>query len=360
MPDDRFFARSGPFSLVEIARAAETEEFPTAAAATVFHGIGTLEGAKPNEVSVFADIRYQSSLAQTRAGLIITHRALAARVPQDIPLLIVDDPRRAYAKVGQLFYPPSALESGISPATHIHANARIGAGSRIDAGAIVEDGAEIGRGCHIAHNAVVGRGVLIADGSKVGANSNVNYALIGKIVNIASGVTIGSEGFGFVQEAGRLKRTPQLGRVIIGDGVEIGANCTIDRGAMGDTIIGTGSVLDNQVHIAHNVRLGRCCIVCAQVGIAGSTIVGDGVTMGGQSGIADHLKIGAYAKVAAKSGVIRDVATSATVGGYPATAIRAWHRQTAGLARIFQRTGPTFRSLQHTVDLTVQSVEDGA
>lgn len=339
MPDDRFFRRAGPFSLLEIAQAAGAERCGAWEAAIVFHDIGTLETAEPDEVSVFADIRYRSHLERTRAGLIITSRELSRFLHEKPLLLIVDNPRLAYAKIGQLFYPSYALESGLSSHAHIHPNAQIGAGTRIDAGAVVEDGAEIGNGCHIAYNAVVSAGVRIGSRSKIGANSSISHALIGSRVEIATGVAIGSEGFGFVPGPSGLTRILQLGRVIIGDGVQIGANCTIDRGAASDTIIGEGSVLDNQVHVAHNVQLGRQCVICAQVGIAGSTVVGDGVMMGGQVGVADHLRIGARARIAAKSGVIRDIDPSAIVGGYPALAIKSWHRQAAGLARLFRR-GP--------------------
>jgi UDP-3-O-[3-hydroxymyristoyl] glucosamine N-acyltransferase len=161
--------------------------------------------------------------------------------------------------------------------------------------------------------------------------------LIGRRVGIETGVTIGAQGFGFVPGPNGLTRMLQLGRVLIEDGVQIGANCAIDRGATGDTVIGAGTVLDNMVHIAHNVRLGRHCVICAQVGIAGSTVVGDGVMMGGQVGVADHLKVGARAQIAAKGGVMRNVEPGAVLGGFPAVPIKQWHRQTLGLARLSKK-----------------------
>ncbi len=165
----------------------------------------------------------------------------------------------------------------------------------------------------------------------------ISHALIGNRVGIETGVTIGSQGFGFVPGSNGLTRMLQLGRVLIEDDVQIGANCAIDRGATGDTVIGAGSVLDNLVHIAHNVRLGRHCVICAQVGIAGSTVVGDCVMMGGQVGVADHLSVGTGAHIAGKSGVIRNVDASAVVGGFPAVAIKDWHRQTVGLAQLSKK-----------------------
>jgi UDP-3-O-[3-hydroxymyristoyl] glucosamine N-acyltransferase len=177
----------------------------------------------------------------------------------------------------------------------------------------------------------------------IGANSCISYAIIGARVRIASGVSIGGQGFGFVPAANGRLRIPQLGRVMIENDVEIGANCAVDRGSTGDTVIGAGTVLDNLVHIAHNVRLGRHCVICGQVGIAGSTVVGDGVMIGGQVGISDHLQVGSGARIASKSGVIRDVKDGEAVGGYPAMPIREWHRQTAANFRPSQRRAQNMR-----------------
>ena len=238
---------------------------------------------------------------------------------------------------GHLFYPEPALEGAIDPAARVHPSASIGAGARIEAGAVIAAGAEIGAGCHISYNAVIGEGVRLGEDCRIGANTSISHALIGNRVGIETGVTIGSQGFGFVPGTKGLLRMLQLGRVLIEDVVQIGANCAIDRGATGDTVIGAGTVLDNLVQIAHNVRLGRHCVICAQVGIAGSTVVGDGVMMGGQVGVADHLSVGAGAHIAGKSGVIRNVDASAVVGGFPAVAIKDWHRQTVGLAQLSKK-----------------------
>jgi UDP-3-O-[3-hydroxymyristoyl] glucosamine N-acyltransferase len=184
---------------------------------------------------------------------------------------------------------------------------------------------------------VIGAGVVIGNDCRVGANSTVSHAVIGARVVIATSVSIGGEGFGFVLGPSGLVRMQQVGRVIIEDDVEIGANCAIDRGATGDTIIGAGTVIDNLVQIGHNVRLGRHCILSGQVGIAGSTLIGDGVMIGGQAAISDHLVIGAGARIAGKSGVMRDIEPGGAVGGYPAVPLRQWHRQTAGQMRLFNR-----------------------
>jgi UDP-3-O-[3-hydroxymyristoyl] glucosamine N-acyltransferase len=252
-------------------------------------------------------------------------------------LISVAQPQLAFARIGLLYYPSLRPEPQISADARIDPSAIIGEGSRIDAGAIVGAGAEIGSGCHIACQAVIGDGVVLGDGSAVGANSSVSHAIIGARVQIATGVSIGGQGFGFVATANGRLRIPQLGRVIIENDVEIGANCAIDRGSTGDTVIGAGTVLDNLVHIAHNVRLGRHCIVCGQVGIAGSTVVGNGVMIGGQVGISDHLHVGSGARIASKSGVIRDIKDGEAVGGYPAMPVRELHKQTATGFRLSRR-----------------------
>jgi UDP-3-O-[3-hydroxymyristoyl] glucosamine N-acyltransferase len=336
MPDIRFFSRAGPFPLRDIAALVGAEPLGPEADAIKIHDIGPLDSAGPHDISVFTDVRYRDALKPTRARAIIISRNLARHAADTSRLLYVKDPRLAYAQVGQLFYPLPALEPGIDPRALVDDSATIGAGTQIDANAVIGRGVEIGARCHIGCNVVVGDHVRIGDDCRIGANTSISHALIGQRVGIETGVTIGSQGFGFVPSASGLTRMLQLGRVVIEDDAQIGANCAIDRGATGDTLIGAGTVIDNLVQIAHNVRLGQNCVICAQVGIAGSTVVGDGVMIGGQVGIVDHVKVGSGARIAAMSGVMRNVEPAAVVGGIPALPIKAWHRQTIGLARLFK------------------------
>ena len=298
------------------------------------HDLATLDTAGPSDVSLFSDDAYRQAAVSSRAGAMITTEKLGGLMPDGIGLLYVADPRLAFALVSGLFYPRRALEPGIHATAMVDPSAVIGEGSQIDGGVHLGRDVEIGQGCHIEANALIGEGVVLGEGCSVGASSTVSHALIGSRVRIGRNSCIGGEGFGFVPTATGLLRLTQLGRVIIEDDVEIGSNSSVDRGALGDTFIGRGTVIDNLVQIAHNVRLGRHCVLAAQVGIAGSAEIGDNVMIGGQAAIVDHMKIGANARIAGKSGVMRDVPDGEAWGGSPAFPIRQWHRQTTALARL--------------------------
>ncbi|MET0221835.1 MAG: UDP-3-O-(3-hydroxymyristoyl)glucosamine N-acyltransferase, partial [Tardiphaga sp.] len=271
MADVRFFHRAGPFTLSDIAAVVGAEPLIADDSGVSIQDIAALDSAGPEHISVFSDMRYLEALAPSRAGAIIISRKLAHHAAPSSRLIYVGDPRRAYAQVGRLFYPALQPTAGIHPNAHVHPSASIGRGTQIDAGVVIGAEADIGERCHIGPNVVIGDGVLIGNDCRIGANCSISHALIGHRVEIETCVTIGSQGFGFVPGPTGLERMLQLGRVVIEEGVRIGANCAIDRGATEDTVIGTGCVLDNLVHIAHNVRLGRHCVICAQVGIAGST-----------------------------------------------------------------------------------------
>jgi UDP-3-O-[3-hydroxymyristoyl] glucosamine N-acyltransferase len=337
--DPRFFTRKGPFALGFLAeRIGATLALPEFQAVVVAD-IATLDTARPGEISVYSDARYRDAAAVSQATAIITSPAFAPELPGGAIILLLADPRLGYARVGSLFYPSEDVEAGIDPGARVDPSATVGADTRIEVGAVIGPFAQIGARCRISANVVIGRGVVIGDDCAVGANSVISHALIGDRVDIASCVSIGVQGFGFVPGPRGLERMQQLGRVIIGDGVEIGANSAIDRGATDDTVIGAGTVIDNLVQIGHNVRIGRHCVLSGQAGIAGSSTIGDGVMIGGGASISDHLVIGAAARIAGKSGVARDVEAGKAFGGYPAVPIRQWHRQSAALARLGQRNG---------------------
>jgi UDP-3-O-[3-hydroxymyristoyl] glucosamine N-acyltransferase len=337
MADTRFFQRSGPFSLGSIAQHVGANLSRPALAELFMHDLASLDTAGPSDVSLFSNGAYQRVAARSRAGAMITNRKLGRLMPEGICLLYVTDPRLAFALVGSLFYPDRTLDAGIHTTALVAPRSMIGEGCQIDAGVKVGRDVTIGQGCHIEANAVICDGVSIGQDCLVGANSTIRHALIGSRVRIGSNSCIGGEGFGYVPTPRGLLRQTQLGRVIIEDDVEIGNNSAVDRGALGDTLIGRGTVIDNLVQIAHNVRIGRHCVVAGQVGIAGSVEIGDNVMIGGQAAIIDHVKIGSNARIAARSGIMRDVPERETWGGTPAVPVRQWHRQTALLSRLVRR-----------------------
>jgi UDP-3-O-[3-hydroxymyristoyl] glucosamine N-acyltransferase len=232
--------------------------------------------------------------------------------------LVSPHPYKSYALAAQYFYPFEKPDPLVSPHAVVGEGVKIGAGTSIEAGVVIGKNVEIGEDCHI------------------GANAVISHAVIGDNVRIYPGVCIGQDGFGFaIDPAGHVK-VPQLGRVIIGDSVEIGANTTIDRGAGPDTEIGSGTWLDNLVQIGHNVKMGRGCVMVAQSGISGSTVLEDYVVIAGQVGIAGHLRIGMGAQIAAKSGLMKDVAPRSEMMGYPAVPIKQFMRQIATLNRLIK------------------------
>jgi UDP-3-O-[3-hydroxymyristoyl] glucosamine N-acyltransferase len=328
LTDDRFFHRSGPFSLAEIASHVGGELCAEAPAALLIQGVASLDSAEAGELSVFSDSKWSQHFANSRASVIVTNSKLGLHAHNGSWLLLVKNPSLAFAQIGHLFYPPQGHDAGVHPRAEVADTASIGAGTQIGPGVVIGRDARLGLRCYVDSNAVIADGVVIGDDCRIGANTAVSHALIGARVRIGSNNSIGGEGFGFVAGPKGLMRVAQIGRVIIENDVRIGGNCAIDRGAVGDTVIGTGTVIDNLVQIAHNVRIGRHCLIAGQVGIAGSATLGDQVMIGGQAGINDHVTIGARVRIAAKSGVIHDVADGEIVGGYPAMPIRQWHRQT--------------------------------
>jgi UDP-3-O-[3-hydroxymyristoyl] glucosamine N-acyltransferase len=335
MTDDRFFPRCGPFSLGLIADMAKAES--AVPRDCLIRGIAPLDRAEPDELSVFCDPSHAAVFATTRAGAVITTARLAERPHNGTAVLVVRDPRYVFAQIGLMFYPRCAGEPGISTGAHIDPSAVIAEGCRIDAGAVIGPNVRVGTGSHIGANAVLCAAVEIGSNSVVASNASLSCALVGNNVRIGSGTVIGGEGFGVVLGPTGLMCSAQVGRVVIGDNVRIGGNCTIDRGAVGDTVIGAGTMIDNLVQIAHNVRIGRNCIFAGQAGVAGSTTIGDNVMVGGAVSISDHLVVGSNARIAGKSGVMRDVGDGETVAGYPAVPVRQWHRQTSFLAKVLQK-----------------------
>jgi UDP-3-O-[3-hydroxymyristoyl] glucosamine N-acyltransferase len=336
MADPRFFKKTQSLTLGQIAELTGAA-LHSGAADGVIHDVGALDQAGQGMLSFLDNIKYKESFSKSRAAAAFVAPALVPLAPPGMALLVTETPYKAYAQAAQAFYPDSYPEPHISPAAHIDPTAKIGAGAIIEAGVVIQQGAEIGEGCWIEPNAVIGPGVVLGAGCRIGANATVSHTIIGRATRLYPGVRVGQDGFGFAIDPKGHVKVPQLGRVIIGDRVEIGANTCIDRGAGPDTEIGDGAWIDNLVQIGHNVKIGRGCVIVAQVGISGSTVIEDYAVLAGQVGVAGHLRIGRGARVAAQSGIMRDVAPGDEVMGSPALPIRQFMRQIAVLNKMSSR-----------------------
>ncbi|MFG1400857.1 UDP-3-O-(3-hydroxymyristoyl)glucosamine N-acyltransferase [Xanthobacter sediminis] len=306
-------------------------------------GVATLETAGPEDL-VFCDtVQFAEKMGTTRAGACITAERFASSAASGLPLLLAARPAAAFLMVTRALF-PSALrplpifgQEGIAPGALVHPSARLEAGVTVDPGAVVGPEVEIGSGTVICAGAVIGPKVRIGRNSAVGPAASVIHALVGNNVIIHGGARIGTDGFGYQPSPRGHQKVPQLGRVVIQDDVEIGANTTIDRGALSDTVIGEGSKIDNLVQIAHNVVIGRHCIVVSQTGISGSTRLGDFVMLGGQVGVVGHITIGDGAQIAASSNVKGDVPPGVRWGGSPAKPVREWFREVTTLKKLAAR-----------------------
>ncbi len=334
MIDARFFEALGPLPLGELARlaGAELEGDGDVAIAAV----APLDRAGPGELSFLADRRYLPGLRTTRAAAVLVTSAHAGEAPEGVARLLTPEPQAAYARASARLH---ALRRHPEDSAAVHPLARLEPDVRLGPGAVVGPGVEIGEGTEIGAHAVIGPGVRIGRHARIGPHAVIGCALIGDRVRILAGAVVGEAGFGVAGSREGALDMPQLGRVILQDGVTVGANSCIDRGAYADTVIGENTKIDNLVQVAHNVVIGRSCVLAAHTGISGSVTVGDGVMFGGRAGIADHVHIGAGAKIAAASGVMKNVPAGEVWGGSPARSLRKWMRETAWLAAQAKKAG---------------------
>ncbi len=296
--------------------------------------VRSLDTAGPRDLSVLKSPRYREQAEASQAGVLLVGPALAGAV-SGRDLLIAGDPDLALARLVSALHPPARREPGVhstavlepgcevDPTAHVGPYAVIGAGSRIGAGAVLHAAVSVGRDCIVGEGAVLHPHAVLYDGTEIGPGCVVH-----------AGVVLGADGFGYATQGGMHHKVPQVGRVVLEEEVEIGANSTIDRATLGETRIGAGTKIDNLVQVGHNVRVGRHCILCGQAGIAGSTRLGDGVVLAGQSGVAGHIELGDRVQVAAKSAALASVEPGKVVAGIPAVELRKWRRQAALLSRL--------------------------
>lgn len=335
MPDQRFFLQNTPLCLKEAVSLAGAELWGGADPAQVENAeistVASLEDASEGAVVFVEDKKALASLTQQRFGLCLTKPAFADKIDGGGPIAVSDAPRLGFAMIAHRLFQERKLACD-GPARAV--SAHLGDGAQVHSTAVIGEDAVIGAGVHLGPQVVIGPGVTIGEGSVIEAGVSIFCADIGARAHIKPGARLGQAGFGFIPGGRGLVSAPQLGRLIIGDDVEIGANTTIDRGALRDSCIGDGSKIDNLVQMGHNVVLGRHCIVVSQTGISGSNTFGDGVVIGGQAGFADHLTIGDGAQIGAKAGVMHDIPAGEVWGGYPARPMRRWLRETALLSKL--------------------------
>jgi UDP-3-O-[3-hydroxymyristoyl] glucosamine N-acyltransferase len=340
MTDPVFFRTHGPLTVAEIVSLTGATAVDGLDLSLSVTNVAPLDTAGPHHLSFLENPHYLPQLETTKAGLVLIAPKFAARAPTGLPLLVAKEPYRSFAQVALALHPEAARPQsmfeakGVAPGAYIHPEARLEASVTVDPGVVIGPRAEIGSGTIIGANAVIGPDVRIGRDCSIGASATLQHCLVGNRVILHPAVQVGQDGFGFAMGPRGHMKVPQIGRVVIQDDVEIGAATTVDRGANRDTVIGEGTKIDNQVQIAHNVIVGRHCVLVAKVGISGSTILEDFVVMGGASATVGHVRIGAGAQIAGAANVKDDVPPGARMAGTPARPLREWARELAAVRRL--------------------------
>lgn len=335
MADPQFFQKQPSITLADLVQISGGRLHGCEDAGDILiEDVAPLDQASKSHITFFDNIRYKDAFIASKAGVCIVSEQAIAYAPEGMILLITPTPYKSYALVAQAFYPNDYPPADISVGSFIHPTAKIGQGCVIEAGAVIKANATIGDGCWIESCAVIGQGVTLGAKCRIGTNASVSHGVLGDAVRLYPGVRVGQDGFGFAIDPKGHIAVPQLGRVLIGDNVQVGANTTIDRGAGPDTVIGAGTWIDNQVQIGHNVKIGKGCVLVAQSGVAGSTVLEDYAVLAAQAGVAGHLRIGMGARIGAKAGVMKDVPPGEEQLGAPAMPVKEFMRQVVALKRL--------------------------
>ncbi|MDC0196229.1 UDP-3-O-(3-hydroxymyristoyl)glucosamine N-acyltransferase [Gammaproteobacteria bacterium] len=335
MADSRFFEVEGPFNLQQLAKISGSEIGGNEKGEALFFDIVSLRSATKNDVTFIDNPRYNGDFFTTEAGVILLAPDMVDKAPSNAALLISKNPYLGYAKLTQAFYPAFFNEmDSIHIGACIDSSVTLGKNVVVETGAVIKEKVRIGKGSLIGVNTYIGKGVSIGSNCHIGSNVTLTHCIIGDNNIIHPGVRIGQDGFGFSPGRPEHTKINQLGRVIMGDKIEVGANTTIDRGSGDDTKIGDGTKIDNLVHIAHNVQIGMGCFITAQNGFAGSAKVGDFVSFGGQAAVTGHVTVGDGVQVSGQSAVTKDIAAGKTVAGNPAQDARQHWKGLATIKKI--------------------------
>ena len=316
-----FFEPQGPFNLKELS------DSVTQSGNIKIFDIKTLENAGSKDITFLNSSKYQSHAVKTKAAACITKESLKTLLPNNCIKILVKNVLFSTAQISKKFYPSADLdypdETVVNSIDISSKYTSVTFGKNI----LIGKNVKIGSKTSIGSNTIIEKNVFIGKNCLIGSNITLKNTIIGDNVVIQDGCKIGVKGFGFVPLKDKNFRFPHIGRVLLNNNVELGANCTIDRGSIGDTVIGENTFLDNQVHMAHNVKIGKNCMIAGQVGFAGSTTIGNNVSIGGQAGVSGHLTIGNNVKIGGGSGVVKDIPDNSTVMGYPAVNLKEFLRK---------------------------------
>ena len=319
-----FFKNTGPYKINELLKSVNLQNYNFSE--IVINDIKDLHQSQIDDISFFHSKKYSELAKITKASFCITTETLKKFLPKNCKAIISENVLLHTAQITKIFYPDASTDNFDDTAENINIS-KFKEKVKFGKNVLIGNNVKIGLNCLIGHNTIIEKNVSIGNNCSIGSNVILRNSLIGDNVHILDRCVIGKKGFGFFPNKNINYRYPQIGAVIIEDNVEIGCGATIDRGSLSNTIIGKNTYLDNQVHIAHNVKIGENCIIAGQVGFAGSSTIGNNVMIGGQAGISGHLKIGNNVQIGGGSGVIKDIPDNTKVMGYPAKNIKKFLKE---------------------------------
>jgi UDP-3-O-[3-hydroxymyristoyl] glucosamine N-acyltransferase len=327
MASNQFFEKKGPFPLIDIIKNINCDGDFSKINNFKIHGFESLENANTEDMTFLNSNKYQNLSLKTKASVCITSQNLSKFLPKNCIKLDVKNVLFAVNIVAKMFYPKADMDISDDHLEDSKTLIKLYPDVNFGKNVLIGKNVKIGRKSNISSNTIIESNVEIGENCTIGSFVTIRNSIIYNNVYIQDGCRIGVKGFGFIPIKDKNIRTPHTGKVILNDGVEIGANSTIDRGSLANTIIGKNTFLDNQVHVAHNVQIGKNCMIAGQVGFAGSSTLGDNVVIGGQAGVSGHLKIGSNVKIGGGSGVVSNIPNNTQVMGYPAVALKDFVKQ---------------------------------